>query len=199
MYPITLTAGFALAITIDRIWFLMIKYKANTPRIIEMVTDSLKVGQVKPAYVQELEPWLSSPIAKLVRPLLTRADKPNRTLRDRLFESYLAVTPEVSVRTNFLNVIANVATLLGLLGTIVGLIQAFEGVAAADPASKQAMLASGIAVAMNTTAYGLMVAIPCIVSHALLSSRVRELLNEIESVRQRAFSLLERRSESRPA
>ena len=198
MYFITLTAGFALAVILDRIWFLLVLYRADNDQIMAILTDSLRKRQVNPQYIEELNKWIRSPIARLVRPVISRADRPNRTLRDRLFEAYLAVAPEVSVRTNMLNVLANVSTLLGLLGTILGLIQAFEGVAAADPAHKQAMLASGIAVAMNTTAYGLMVAIPCIISHAILGNRVRSILNDLERVRQRAFALLERRRETRP-
>jgi len=199
MYMITLTSGFALAVILDRTWFLVVKYRADASRILEMVDESVRTGQVKQAHLEEIKPWLGSPVGKLARPVLTRADKPNRILRDRLFEAYLSVVPEVQVRTSMLGVIANVATLLGLLGTILGLIQAFQGVAAADPANKQAMLASGIAVAMNTTAYGLMVAIKCINSHSLLSTRMQTLLGEIESMRQRVLTILERRKDRRPA
>ena len=72
----------------------------------------------------------------------------------------MEVMPELEQRTHYLATLANVATLLGLLGTIIGLIQAFTAVAAADPSEKADLLSASISVAMNTTAFGLVVAIP---------------------------------------
>ncbi len=86
--------------------------------------------------------------------------------------------------------LANVSTLLGLLGTIIGLIAAFAGVAAADPAKKQQMLATGISVAMNTTAYGLMVAIPCMLSHSMLVARTSSVVEGADLLEHRIMAVI---------
>lgn len=196
MYFITLTSAFASAIVIERVWVLMIRYRADTERIMQIVDKAVASGQGDPQAIAELERWNTTPLGRLAITVLARIGSGSRAVRDRLFETYLAVVPDIKRRTDTLSMVANVATLLGLLGTIIGLIDAFAGVAAADPAKKQALLASGIAVAMNTTAYGLMVAIPCIVSHSILSARYRRILEDVETLRHRVTSALSRDTDS---
>ena len=82
-------------------------------------------------------------------------------------------------RTHYLSRIATVATLLGLVGTIIGRIQSFQAVACADSSQKAALLSAGISVAMNTTAFGLIVAIPCMVCHSYIQSRTNAIIDEI--------------------
>ena len=95
-------------------------------------------------------------------------------------ESLLEVMPRLEKRTHYLATLANIATLLGLLGTIIGLIKAFTAVAAANPAEKADMLSASISVAMNTTAFGLMVAIPLLLAHTWLSSKTTEVVDSLE-------------------
>ena len=78
----------------------------------------------------------------------------------------MEVTPLMQERTHYLATLANIATLLGLLGTIIGLIDAFTAVSTADPAQKAELLSASIAVAMNTTAFGLVAAIPLLLLHS---------------------------------
>ena len=98
----------------------------------------------------------------------------------------LRTAPTIRKRIGYLATLGNVATLLGLLGTIFGLIQAFEGVSMADPATKQEILARGISIAMLTTAFGLIVAIPCLLSHAFLQNKSMQM---IEGLEEKAFTL----------
>ena len=88
--------------------------------------------------------------------------------------------PKLEKRTHYLATFANLATLLGLLGTIIGLINAFTAVAAANPAEKANLLSASISVAMNTTALGLMVAIPLLLFHAVLQTKTTELVDSLE-------------------
>jgi len=87
--------------------------------------------------------------------------------------------PKLERRTHYLSMIANVATLLGLLGTIIGLIQSFQSITNVDSSQKAELLSAGISVAMNTTAFGLIVAIPCMVFHSYIQSKTNNLIDEI--------------------
>lgn len=92
----------------------------------------------------------------------------------------MEVMPRLEKRTHYLATFANIATLLGLLGTIVGLISAFTAVATANPAEKADLLSASISVAMNTTAFGLIVAIPLLLVHTLLQTKTTEIIDSLE-------------------
>ncbi len=100
----------------------------------------------------------------------------------------LAITLEQ--RTQYLATLANIATLLGLLGTIIGLISAFTAVAAADPSQKASLLSESISVAMNTTAFGLMSAIPLLMFHAVLQTRTNEIVDSFEMAGVKLLNLI---------
>jgi biopolymer transport protein ExbB/TolQ len=95
-------------------------------------------------------------------------------------ESLMEVLPRLEKRTHYIATLANIATLLGLLGTIIGLISAFTAVAEANPAEKADMLSASISTAMNTTAFGLMAAIPLLLIHALLQTKTNALVDSLE-------------------
>ena len=102
----------------------------------------------------------------------------------------MEVMPRLEQRTHYLAILANVATLLGLLGTIIGLIQAFTAVAAANPAEKADMLSASISVAMNTTAFGLIVAIPLLLIHTLLQTKTTQLVDSLEMAAVKFLNIL---------
>jgi biopolymer transport protein ExbB len=95
-------------------------------------------------------------------------------------EGILEAVPRLAKRTNYLSMLANISTLLGLLGTIIGLIAAFTAVAHADPTEKATLLSQSISVAMNTTAFGLMAAIPLLLIHSVLQNKTVEIVDSIE-------------------
>jgi biopolymer transport protein ExbB len=119
------------------------------------------------------------PMAEAFRTIIEKADRDD----DAIFQAHdIAMAENVPLltrRTHYLSMLANVATLLGLLGTIHGLIVSFAAVAQADPAAKQAMLATGISVSMYTTALGLVVAIPAMVAYSILVSRQNQLVEQL--------------------
>lgn len=102
----------------------------------------------------------------------------------------MEVMPELEQRTHYLATLANIATLLGLLGTIIGLIQAFTAVASADPAEKADLLSASISVAMNTTAFGLTAAIPMILIHSLLATKTTRVVDAIEMAAVKCLNLI---------
>jgi len=105
-------------------------------------------------------------------------------------ESMMEIIPQLEKRTPYVALFSNIATLLGLLGTIMGLIEAFTAVANADPAEKADLLSASISVAMNTTAFGLMVAIPLLIIHANLTSKTSEIVDSLEMASVKTLNLI---------
>ena len=106
-------------------------------------------------------------------------------------EGLLEALPNIERRTPYLATFANIATLLGLLGTIIGLIAAFTAVANADPAEKATLLSQSISIAMNTTAFGLMAAIPLLLIHSMLQSKTSAIIESLEIAVVKFVNLLE--------
>ncbi|MCH2532895.1 MAG: MotA/TolQ/ExbB proton channel family protein [Bdellovibrionales bacterium] len=156
-------------------------------------TNQLK-GLVMKDQVEEAITFCSAnkkaPLAHVVKGVLERADRDDEGIYTGLDISLSEVIPNLGKRLGYLAMIANVATLIGLLGTILGLIAAFEAVAVADPAQKNTMLSQGISLAMNTTALGLSVAIPVMISYAFLHSRQNYLMEEISEHSSKVVDLL---------
>ena len=115
----------------------------------------------------------------IIKQILEKSDRDDETIYQAQDIAMSEVVPLYTKRLHYLSMLANVATLLGLLGTIHGLILSFQAVAIADPAQKQALLANGIAVSMYTTALGLAVAIPAMVAFSFLVSKQNELLEQL--------------------
>lgn len=109
-------------------------------------------------------------------------------MEERLMEAM----PQFEKRTHYLATFANIATLLGLLGTIMGLIAAFTAISNVDPAQKADLLSASISVAMNTTAFGLMVAIPLLLVHSFLQTRTTELIDSLEMAAVRFLNIVSR-------
>ena len=114
-------------------------------------------------------------------------------------EGLLEVLPNIERRTPYLATFANIATLLGLLGTIIGLIAAFTAVANADPAEKATLLSQSISIAMNTTAFGLMAAIPLLLIHSLLQSKTSSIVESLEIAVVKALNLMDGEAAAAPA
>lgn len=130
------------------------------------------------------------PLANAFKTILEKADRDD----DTIFQAHdIAMSENIPLytkRLHYLSMLANVATLLGLLGTIHGLILSFQAVATADPAQKQALLAHGISVSMYTTALGLAVAIPAMVFFSFLTSRQNQLIEQLTEKSSKLTELL---------
>ncbi len=129
-------------------------------------------------------------LPKVLKSGLKRANQSENQIQNAIDATALEVIPKVELRLNYLQMIANISTLFGLLGTIQGLIQSFTAVGQADPAQKAELLATGISKAMNTTFLGLLVAISIIVLHTWLSAKSNKIINEIDEFSVKLLDLL---------
>ncbi|TNE95473.1 MAG: MotA/TolQ/ExbB proton channel family protein [Deltaproteobacteria bacterium] len=135
-------------------------------------------------------------LPKVLKSGLKRSGQPSQQIQNAIDATALEVIPKVELRLNYLQLIANISTLFGLLGTIQGLIQSFSAVAAADPAQKAELLATGISKAMNTTFLGLLAAISIMMLHTFLSAKSEKIVNEIDEFSVKLMDLLGTKSTS---
>jgi biopolymer transport protein ExbB/TolQ len=134
------------------------------------------------------EPHAALP--RVVKAGLTRANRTEKEIENAIDEATLEIGPRVNKRTSYLSMLANIATLCGLLGTIWGLIMAFQGVATASAETKQTVLAAGISMAMYTTAAGLMVAIPTLMIHSVVLNKSNKILDDVDQYGLKVANLL---------
>jgi biopolymer transport protein ExbB/TolQ len=169
----------ALAIFLERSAFLYFRMNLNMDKALKRVLIPLERKDFNGA-IQECIKINKHPLGSILKAGLMKADRKDQDIERAMEEKIISELPRVKTRINLLTLFANIATLLGLLGTILGLIKAFQSVGAASDAAKQEVLASGISMAMLTTAGGLVVAIPCLAGFYLLNNRGDYLIDKIE-------------------
>jgi biopolymer transport protein ExbB/TolQ len=195
----TLASGVVgLGITFERTYALYFLYSTHEEGLFQKVRNALTKGDTKSA-LDACQNKPHSALGRLYSVALRNADKSEEIIQDAVDEAGLAVLPPIEARITYLGMIANVATLLGLLGTIIGLIKAFSGLGFVDPSQKQFLLAHGIAIAMHNTALGLLVAIPHLVFQAVLHGRATALLERIDEYTVKLINLLAALQEKRRA
>lgn len=194
MYPIALVFAVGLIITLERYWFVQRVGSANRRAFSELL-PLVRDGNLKQALVVAQQRGCE--IGEILRHGLDQLPRARRRgdLESVMGEQLIEVLPAIERRTPYLAVFANIATLLGLLGTIVGLIAAFAAVAGADAASKATLLSASISIAMNTTAFGLMAAIPLLLAHSHLQSRAQALTELLRVSTVKFVNHLERRNQ----
>jgi biopolymer transport protein ExbB/TolQ len=189
MYFILIVGVFAMAIAFERLFYIVFRANINATAFMAQVQKLIMANNIDRAIkLCNAEPHAALP--RVVKAGLTRANRTEKEIENAIDEATLEVGPAVNKRTAYLSMLANVATLLGLLGTIMGLILAFEAVAKASAETKQALLASGISIAMFTTAGGLMVAIPTLVLHSIITNRSNKILDDIDQYGLKTINLL---------
>jgi len=186
------TSAVAIAIIAERIIALAYKLNLNAGPFMEQVQKLVLSGNVDRA-VKLCGAAPNASLSRVIRAGLTRANRGEAEVARALEEAVLEVTPAIGKRIQSLWSLANVATLVGLIGTIIGLIGTFKSLEAASPEMKQVMLSRGISEAMNNTAFGLSIAVTCIVAHLMLSSKAKSMIEDIEYNALRLENLLSRR------
>lgn len=179
MYPVLLVAALGTAVVIERSLYIT-RASTNAESLWKQIRAALTNHRLEEAI--KLCQSGSRPIHHVLLAGL-KAAKPvaaREPVQRSMEEAMLEVLPPLERRTPYLPILANVATLLGLLGTIIGVIEAFAAVSAADPSQKAVLLAHGISVALNMTAFGLMVAVPLILFYAFLQSRTTKIVDSID-------------------
>ena len=180
MWPIIVMSILGLAVMVERFIFLYFRHNINAREFMRQI-QKLVMGNNVDRAIKLCNSAPDAALAKVIKSGLTRANKGPAEIQNALEEASLEVSPQITKRGTLLQQIANIATLLGLLGTILGLIDAFRALATiTDPEQQSKALVAGISVAMNTTAFGLMVAIPCLGAHVMLSAITKKILDDIE-------------------
>lgn len=189
MYPILFVAAVAAAIAIERyvtLSRLSIKNRAAWSRIEPVLTDG-DFDKAREATAKDETAVAQLMAVGLARQgAVRRVDDVEKAMRTNLME----LIPRLEKRTHYLGTFANLATLLGLLGTVSGLIHAFTAVATANPAEKANLLAASISESMNCTAFGLMVAVPVLFTHAFLQTKTGELISSLETAAMKFLTLV---------
>ncbi len=193
MYPILIVFAFGTAIAVER--FVTLSIVTNKNQVVwEKVQPLLDSGDFEEA--REMTSEDESTIAQVLNMGLSLqgAVRRREDIEIAMEESMMEIVPRLEKRTPYVALASSIATLLGLLGTIMGLIQAFTAVANANPAEKADLLSASISVAMNTTAFGLMVAIPLLVVHAILTSKTGDIVDSLEMATVKALNVFSRRA-----
>lgn len=189
MYPILLVGVLGLAIAVERLVKLAMVKRANQS-MWNRLHPLMANGEFDKA--RALTAGDTSTISQLLNLGLARQGAVRRRddIEIAMEEGMMEIIPQLEKRTSYIALFANVATLLGLLGTIIGLIQAFNAVANANPAEKADLLSASISVAMNTTALGLIAAVPLLVLHALVNSRTAEIVASLEMASVKTLNII---------
>ena len=179
MYPIAIVLVFGLAIAIERYIYLT-RSAVQNRNLWNDVVPLLAKGDFR--QVVQITSKSDAAIAQILNYGLARIQSARRRddIEKAMEESLMEVVPRLEKRTHYLATFANLATLLGLLGTVMGLIRAFAAVATVNPAEKANLLSASISVAMNGTAFGLMTAVPMLFIHAWLQTKTTEIIDSLE-------------------
>lgn len=189
MHPIALALAISVAFTLERFWRLYMQYGIHGSSFMFEIQKLIMSGDLDGA-IRACNGAGQSALPKVIKAGLTRANQPETQIQNAIEAASLEVIPKLERRIPYLALIANLATLLGLLGTINGLIKSFAAVAIAEPAQRQAVLAAGISEAMNATAFGLICAIFSMIAHSILSNKANRILEEIDEFGVKLLDLL---------
>jgi biopolymer transport protein ExbB len=193
MYPILIVFAFGVAIAVERYVTLAVVTNKNQA-VWDKVQPLLADGDFDQA--RDMTSEDESTISQVLNMGLSLqgAVRRREDIEIAMEESMMEIVPRLEKRTPYVALASSIATLLGLLGTIMGLIQAFTAVANANPAEKADLLSASISVAMNTTAFGLMVAIPLLIVHAILTSKTGDIVDSLEMATVKALNVFSRRA-----
>jgi biopolymer transport protein ExbB len=168
-----------IAIAIER-FVVLTKASISNRQLWEKITPCLKAGNFTEA--ANVAAKSGTALGTVLSYGLARTKVTHRRddLEKAMEESLLEIIPKLEKRTHYLSSLANVGMLIGLLGTVAGLIAAFGAIATANPAEKASLLAASISVAMNNTAGGLIVAITLLMAHMYLEAKTTGLIDSLE-------------------
>lgn len=189
MYPILIVFAFGVAIAIERYYKLTMVRNANRG-MWDKLHPVLTEGDFDAA--REMTAKNNSTISQLLNAGLELQGAVRRRddIEVAMEETMMEIIPQLEKRTPYIALFSNISTLLGLLGTIMGLIEAFTAVANANPAEKADLLSASISVAMNTTAFGLMAGIPLLIVYVVLTSKTGEIVDSLEMASVKTLSII---------
>jgi biopolymer transport protein ExbB len=189
MYPILFVFLAGMGIALER-WIQLGRIRGMNRKMWNVLHPMLAEGDLEKA--RDIIDKDKSTISQMLGMGLARqgAVRRREDIEIAMEESMMEIIPQLEKRTPYVALLSNIATLLGLLGTIMGLIAAFTAVANANPAEKADLLSASISVAMNTTAFGLMSAIPLLLFHAKLTSTTGQIIDSLEMASVKALNTI---------
>ena len=188
MYLIAIASVFIIAVAVERIYFLYFRASIEKDAFVQAMRKYILAGNVGKALA--LCSQTPTPLSNIIKAGLVKVNKSDGEVQAAMDEAAFREVPRVEKRTPYLAMLANVAMLLGLLGTIVGLINCFAAVATGDPSEKATLLAKGISEVMNCTAFGLGTAIIALCSFAVLQGKVQKLSDDINEASVSVLNLI---------
>jgi biopolymer transport protein ExbB/TolQ len=185
MWGISIVGLFAIAISLERIWYVMVRSNINANKFMLEIRKYVTSGNIKKAITlceTGKEKALAYVVLQGLKKVLESESLDFRSIQNAVDEGTLEVIPKLQMRVSYLSMIANVATLMGLMGTIYGLILSFDAVSgeAIPEKDKPRALAQGISTAMNTTIFGLSVAIPTLIFYTMLQNQTTRIIDELD-------------------
>ncbi|MFP4014616.1 MAG: MotA/TolQ/ExbB proton channel family protein [Chitinispirillaceae bacterium] len=179
----------AIGLIIERTWYLFIKCGTGSGAFMSGISKYLKAGEYEKAI--KYASSQNTPLSKGVTAILQNRGRGAKAVQKAVDEVFLTEAPKISRNIPLLPTLANLATLMGLLGTIYGLMIAFDAIANVPAAQRAQALATGISVAMSSTLWGLIAAIPVLLVHGLLASKSDRLLEELDEKTSKLINLVE--------
>ncbi len=179
MWVILSISILGMGISLDRLVLLCFRVRLNVPDFLSRIIGLVESKDYSRA-IEACNIRTTHPLALVLKAGISKSNRREKEIERAMEVEMLRAIPKVQRGVGFLGLLGNSATLLGLLGTIFGLITAFSGVSAASAAARQQVLAEGISMAMYTTAFGLIVAVPILFAHQLITSRMDHVLIQIE-------------------
>jgi biopolymer transport protein ExbB len=189
MVPIAVAFALSIAFTIERFVRLFMQYSIDGQSFMFEIQKFILANDLDGA-IRLCNGAGGAALPKVIKAGLQRASRDEQQIQNAIDAASLEVIPKLERRLPYLALIANIATLLGLLGTISGLISSFAAIGRAEPAQRQEMLSEGIALAMNATALGLITAIFTMVMHSILSNKASQTIEEIDEFGVKLLDLL---------
>ena len=192
MIAIAITLAISLAFTFERIMRLFFQYNVDGASFMFEIQKYILANDLDGA-IRLCNGAGKAALPKVIKSGLQRASRNEEQIQNAIDATSLEVIPRLERRLPYLALIANIATLFGLLGTITGLIRSFGAIALADPSQRQAILGKGISEAMNATAFGLVTAIFTMIAHSILTNKATKILEEIDEFGVKLLDLLSAR------
>lgn len=190
--------GLGFSVIFERVWFFFVKCRINSKKLMGDITALIRKEKV--AEARKLCNQTGTPLGLIMEAGIWKYEQSATAeeIKDALEEVALREVPRLQKRTTYLGLLANLCTLVGLLGTIFGLQEAFAALESADPSQKSKLLARGITLALNATALGLISAMVCMAAFTWLSSKSNQLLEQIDETVLRLVNFLNAQRKTNP-
>lgn len=189
MWIILMTGFFMIGLAIERAYFLYVKCDMGSRPLMAAVSNYLKAGDYDRAIRHASA--INSPLAKGLVSVLQNRTKGSKAIKKAVDEVFLTEGPRVKRNVHLLNMLANLATLIGLTGTIYGTMECFDAIANAPAAQRAQQLAAGISITMSATLFGLAVAVPSILFHGIISGKADKIVEDMDEKTTKLINLVE--------